>query len=114
MADGSIIIDTKKIAELVETAQGGNGILTQTGGYLHDYAGKMGEAHAITNKQVEELWALVEADETAGKSNSEMYDSMLESEQRSEIIGTLRRMPQNFLFKGLPDDIKDDYKLMDF
>lgn len=63
---------TKKIAELVETAQGGNGILTQTGGYLHDYAGKMGEAHAITNKQVEELWALVEADETAGKSNSEM------------------------------------------
>lgn len=40
--------------------------------------------------------------------------AMLESEQRSEIIGTLRRMPQNFLFKGLPDDIKDDYKLMDF
>ena len=40
--------------------------------------------------------------------------TMLESEQRFEIIGTLRRMPQNFLFKGLPDDIKDDYKLMDF
>ena len=38
----------------------------------------MGEAHAITNKQVEELWALVEADETAGKSNSEMYDSMVQ------------------------------------
>lgn len=71
---GTVML-TKKIAELVETAQGGNGILTQTGGYLHDYAGKMGEAHAITNKQVEELWALVEADETAGKSNSEMYDS---------------------------------------
>ena len=40
--------------------------------------------------------------------------AMLESEQRFEIIGALRRMPQNFLFKGLPDDIKDDYKLMDF
>ena len=39
--------------------------------------------------------------------------AMLESEQRFEIIGALRRMPQNFLFKGLPDDIKDDYKLMD-
>lgn len=74
---GTVML-TKKIAELVETAQGGNGILTQTGGYLHDYAGKMGEAHAITNKQVEELWALVEADETAGKSNSEMYDSMVQ------------------------------------
>lgn len=74
---GTVML-TKKIAELVETAQGGNGILTQTGGYLHDYAGKMGEAHAITNKQVEELWALVEADETAGKSNSEMYNSMVQ------------------------------------
>lgn len=74
---GTVML-TKKIAELVETAQGGNGILTQTGGYLHDYAGKMGEAHAITSKQVEELWALVEADETAGKSNSEMYDSMVQ------------------------------------
>lgn len=74
---GTVML-TKKIAELVETAQGGNGILTQTGGYLHDYAGKMGEAHAITNKQVEELWALVEADETAGKSNSEMYSSMVQ------------------------------------
>lgn len=74
---GTVML-TKKIAELVETVQGGNGILTQTGGYLHDYAGKMGEAHAITNKQVEELWALVEADETAGKSNSEMYDSMVQ------------------------------------
>ena len=30
-----------------------------------------------------------------------------------EIIGVLRRMPQNFLFNGLPDGIKDDYKLMD-
>lgn len=40
--------------------------------------------------------------------------TMLESEQRFEIIGALRRLPQNFLFKGLPDDIKDDYKLMDF
>lgn len=68
---------TKKIAELVETAQGGNGILTQTGGYLHDYAGKMASS-CITDKQVEELWALVEADETAGKSNSEMYDGMVQ------------------------------------
>lgn len=40
--------------------------------------------------------------------------TMLESEQRFEIVGVLRRLPQNFLFKGLPDDIKDDYKLMDF
>ena len=48
--------------------------------------------------------------------NTEEYPeikAMLESEQRFEIIGVLRRMPQNFLFNGLPDGIKDDYKLMD-
>lgn len=43
---------------------------------VYNYASINGDA--ITNKQVEELWALVEADETAGKSNSEMYDSMVQ------------------------------------
>ena len=51
---------------------------------------------------------------TKNVEESPEIKAMLESEQRFEIIGTLRRMPQNFLFKGLPDDIKDDYKLMDF
>lgn len=36
---------------------------------------------------------------------------MLESEQRFEIIGTLRRMPQNFTFRGLPEDVRNDYLL---
>lgn len=69
---------TKKIAELVESAQGGNGILSQTGGYLHDYTGAMSSAHAITQEQAEELWKLIEADETAGKANNEMYDDMIQ------------------------------------
>ena len=69
---------TKKIAELVETVQGGNGILSQTGGYLHDYTGAMSNAHAITQEQAEELWKLIEADESAGKANSEMYDDMIQ------------------------------------
>lgn len=37
--------------------------------------------------------------------------AMLESEQRFEIIGTLRRMPQNFTFRGLPEDVRNDYLL---
>lgn len=61
------------IASITEAAQGGNGILSQTGGYLHDYTGEMESAHKITQKQAEELWKLIEADESAGKSNSEMY-----------------------------------------
>lgn len=68
----------KGIAGVTEAAQGGNGILTQTGGYLHDYTGEMENAHKITQKQAEELWKLIEADESAGKSNSEMYDSFIQ------------------------------------
>ena len=68
----------KGIASITEAAQGGNGILSQTGGYLHDYTGEMESAHKITQKQAEELWKLIEADESAGKSNSEMYDSFIQ------------------------------------
>lgn len=68
----------KGIASITEAAQGGNGILTQTGGYLHDYTGEMESAHKITQGQAEELWKLIEADESAGKSNSEMYDSFIQ------------------------------------
>ena len=66
------------IASITEAAQGGNGILSQTGGYLHDYTGEMESAHKITQDQAEELWKLIEADESAGKSNSEMYDSFIQ------------------------------------
>lgn len=67
----------KGIAGVTEAAQGGNGILTQTGGYLHDFTGEMESAHKITQDQAEALWKLIEADESAGKSNSEMYDSFI-------------------------------------
>lgn len=69
---------SKGIASITEAAQGGNGILSQTGGYLHDYTGEMESAHKITQDQAEELWKLIEADESAGKSNSEMYDSFIQ------------------------------------
>lgn len=78
IATAGTVTLTKKIAELVETAQGGNGILSQTGGYLHDYTGAMSEAHAITQDQAEDLWKLIEADESAGKANNEMYDDMIQ------------------------------------
>lgn len=68
----------KGIAGVTEAAQGGNGILSQTGGYLHDFAGEMENAHKITQDQAEELWKLIEADESAGKSNSDMYDSFIQ------------------------------------
>ena len=68
----------KGIASITEAAQGGNGILSQTGGYLHDFAGEMENAHKITQDQAEELWKLIEADESAGKSNSDMYDSFIQ------------------------------------
>ena len=73
---GTVVL-TEKIAGLTEIMQGGNGILTQTGGYLHDYVGAMENAHSITRDQAEELWKLIEADEAAGKSNSDMYDNLI-------------------------------------
>lgn len=75
---GGAVLLTKKLASLTEAAQGGNGILSQTGGYLHDYTGAMSEAHAITQDQAEELWKLIEADESAGKANNEMYDDIIQ------------------------------------
>ena len=66
------------IASITEAAQGGNGILSQAGGYLHDYTGEMESAHKITQEQAEELWKLIESEESAGKSNSEMYDSFVQ------------------------------------
>lgn len=69
---------TEKIASVTEALQGGNGILSQTGGYLHDYTGAIEAARAITKDQAEELWKLIEADESAGKSNAEMYDSFIQ------------------------------------
>lgn len=69
---------TEKIASVTEALQGGNGILSQTGGYLHDYTRAIEAAHAITKDQAEELWKLIEADESAGKSNAEMYDSFIQ------------------------------------
>lgn len=77
VAGGAVLL-TKKLASLTEAAQGGNGILSQTGGYLHDYTGAMSEAHAITQDQAEELWKLIEADESAGKANNEMYDDFIQ------------------------------------
>lgn len=71
------IVGTEKLAGFIETLQGGNGILTQAGGYLHDYAGAMSSSNVITQKQAEDLWKLIEADESAGKSNAEMYDSFI-------------------------------------
>ena len=71
------IVGTEKLAGFIETLQGGNGVLTQTGGYLHDYAGAMSSSNVITQKQAEDLWKLIEADESAGKSNAEMYDSFI-------------------------------------
>ena len=73
VATGLTVKLAKGIAGITEAAQGGNGILSQTGGYLHDYTGAMEDAHKITQDQAKELWKLIEADESAGKSNSEMY-----------------------------------------
>lgn len=74
---GAVLL-TKKLAGLFETMQGGNGMTTQYGGYLHDYATQLTNVASLTNEQSEALWKLIETDEELGKSHDEMYSDMVE------------------------------------
>nr|DAV21341.1 MAG TPA: minor tail protein [Caudoviricetes sp.] len=78
LAVGGAVLLTKKLAGLFETMQGGNGMTTQYGGYLHDYATQLTDVAKLTNDQSEALWDLIETDEELGKSHDEMYADMVE------------------------------------
>lgn len=75
--DGAVLL-TKKLAGLFETMQGGNGMTTQYGGYLHDYATQLTNVANLTNEQSEALWQLIEKEEELGKTHDEMYADMVE------------------------------------
>lgn len=78
LAVGGAVLLTKKLAGLFETMQGGNGMTTQYGGYLHDYATQLTDVANLTNEQSEALWQLIEKDEELGKTHDEMYADMVE------------------------------------
>ena len=78
LAVGGAVLLTKKLAGLFETMQGGNGMTTQYGGYLHDYATQLTNVANLTNDQSEALWQLIEKDEELGKTHDEMYSDMVE------------------------------------
>lgn len=48
---------------------------------------------------------------TKSKEEFPEITAMLESDKRAEIMGSLRRMPQNFTFRGLPEDVRNNYLL---
>lgn len=78
LAVGGAVLLTKKLAGLFETMQGGNGMTTQYGGYLHDYTTQLTNVANLTNEQSEALWQLIEKDEELGKTHDEMYSDMVE------------------------------------
>ncbi len=78
LATAGAVFLTKKLVGLFETMQGGNGMTTQYGGYLHDYATQLTNVANLTNEQSEALWQLIETDEELGKSHDEMYSDMVE------------------------------------
>lgn len=78
LAVAGAVLLTKKLAGLFETMQGGNGMTTQYGGYLHDYATQLTDVANLTNDQSEALWQLIEKDEELGKTHDEMYADMVE------------------------------------
>lgn len=69
---------TSAAASLVETLQGGNGDLTETGAALHDLTGKLQNIHKLTSDQAEELWKMIEANESMDITAREMADSIME------------------------------------
>lgn len=77
LAVGGAVLLTKKLAGLFETMQGGNGMTTQYGGYLHDYATQLTNVANLTNDQSEALWQLIEKDEELVKTHDEMYSDMV-------------------------------------
>lgn len=78
LAVAGAVLLTKKLAGLFETMQGGDGMTTQYGGYLHDYATQLTDVANLTNDQSEALWQLIEKDEELGKTHDEMYADMVE------------------------------------
>lgn len=78
LAVAGAVLLTKKLAGLFETMQGGNGMTTQYGGYLHDYATQLTNVADLTNDESEALWQLIEKDEELGKTHDEMYSDMVE------------------------------------
>lgn len=71
----------KGIASITEKMQGGNGITSQYGGYMHDYATELQNYANITNEEAEALWNLIETDEEKGLTHDEMYADMIEKLQ---------------------------------
>ena len=69
-ATGAAVSLAHGAASITEAIQGGNGELSQAGGYLHDYTGALENAKTITQDQAEELWKLIEANE----DSSDLYD----------------------------------------
>lgn len=69
-ATGAAVELAHGAASITEAIQGGNGELSQSGGYLHDYTGALENAKTITQDQAEELWKLIEANE----DSSDLYD----------------------------------------
>ena len=72
-----VIVLTRGIAGMVESLQGGNGKLTEMGAGLHNFADGLLAANKITHEQSEELYTLIENNESAKLSNEEMYDSLI-------------------------------------
>jgi hypothetical protein len=69
-ATGAAVELAHGAASITEAIQGGNGELSQAGGYLHDYTRALENAKTITQDQAEELWKLIEANE----DSSDLYD----------------------------------------
>lgn len=78
LLSGASICAAKGLASLVETMQGGNGILSETGGSINDLAGEMVQFGIISNAQAEEISKIVDACESSEMSADQMVNTIIQ------------------------------------
>lgn len=76
LALGGIVLGSEQIGKMYDKISGGNGTLSETGTALEAFAGKLKESGQLTNEQLEDMWTAIEADESAGKTRTEMIETV--------------------------------------
>ena len=73
-----VVLGTQKLAEMFDAVNGGNGELSELGGAVDTFAGKLAESNAITSQQKDELNLLKEELEDSGATTEEFAEAFIQ------------------------------------
>lgn len=67
----------KLLADAIDKLQGGNGKTTIAGSALHAFVGELESMGQISRGSADQLWSLIEREESAGKTTSQIADDIM-------------------------------------